>query len=85
MEDIERAIKRLQRRALESAALANPTRLPKPELGAHPVGELPDRVIGLRRDAGKEVEDVLHVGVDVDRDIDSRIARPLGKPLAVVE
>ena len=61
------------------------TRSSKPKLRTHPKGELPYRIVGLGRDAGQELEDVLHVGVDVDCDINFRLARPLGKPLAVVE
>ena len=34
------------------------TRSSKPKLGTHPKGELPDRIVGLGRDASQEVEDV---------------------------
>jgi hypothetical protein len=55
------------------------------ELRAHPTGQLLDCVVGLRRYAGQEVKDVLRAGINVDRDVDSRLPGVVGQPPAVVE
>ncbi len=57
----------------------------EPELRAHPRRHGGDRVVGLGRPAGEEVEDVLHLRVHLDRAVDAGRLGLLGEAGAVVE
>src|ERR1700734_3308008 len=60
-------------------------RLYQPQLRTNPGGLTANRVIRFRRDAGQEVEYVLHLREDVDLYLPVRPAHRFGQRMAVVQ